>query len=258
MTEELPKPIKENEKLYRTEAIVIRRVNIGEADKILTLFTPSRGKIRAVAKGVRRTNSRMGGHVELFTQSRLLIAAGRNLDIITQTETINAFAPLRVQSNRLDHAFYAVELLDNLTEEFDPHPEVYTLLAETLLALNEGHDPNTTIRAYELHLLAQVGYRPQLQNCVRCTNPLEPVRNFFSPELGGALCPTCGDIEKRSLVLSVDALKVLRYLQRNEFASGPRLRLPAELRREMETVMRGYTRFLLEHDLKSAEYIYTP
>ncbi len=256
MTYEANNPQRENEKLYRTEAIVIRRINTGEADKILSLYTPTRGKIRAIAKGVRRTTSRMGGHVELFTQSRLLIASGRNLDIVTQTETINAFPQLRGDINLINHAFIVVEMLDKLTEEEDPNYAAYTLMVDALTALNEGHDPQTTLRAYELHLLDYVGYRPQLNQCVRCNNELKPVRNFFSPELGGALCPDCGKIERRSPVLSIDALKILRYLQRNPFASGPRLHLKPELRSEMEVVMGSYRDYLLERELKSAQYIH--
>jgi DNA repair protein RecO (recombination protein O) len=250
-------PHQENERLYRTEAVIIRRANMGEADRLLTVFTPARGKLRVVAKGVRRTTSRLGGHVGLFTQSRLLIAAGRNLDLVTQSEIINPYPQLLSDINRINHATYVVDLLNHLTEEEDPNLEIYRLLVDTLSAINNDQDPDTTVRAYELHLLAHLGYRPQLTSCVRCNNSLQPVRNYFSPEMGGALCPTCGGQEKRSLILSAEALKILRYLQRSEFTSVQRIRLKTELRREMAIVMQGYTRYLLERDLKSAEMIHT-
>lgn len=246
----------ENEKLYRTEAVVLRRTNIGEADRIMTVFTPTRGKLRVVAKGVRRTHSRLSGHVELFNQCNLMIATGRNLDIVTQSETIEAFRQLRADSNRLNYALYAAELLDGLTEEGQENYPLYKLLIETLTALNAGADPAVTLRAYELHALGFLGYRPQLENCARCNAELQPVLNYFSPEMGGVLCHNCGQIERRSSELSVNALKVMRYLQRNPFATGPRLRLEPELRRELEIVMRNYTRYLLERDLKSIELIH--
>ena len=246
----------ENERLYRTEAIVLRRTNVGEADKILTIYTPHRGKLRVVAKGVRRTTSRLGGYVELFTQARLLIAKGRNLDLVTQSEPVKIFRNIREDLDLWAYASYAVELLDRLTEENSENFPAYQLLSEAFESLNAGDDPNLTLRAYELHLLNYMGYRPQLQQCVRCNAELLPQTNFFSPELGGVLCPTCGQIERRSLELSVDALKVLRYLQRNAFANGPKLRLSDTLRRELEQVLRNYTRYLLERDLKSAEFIH--
>lgn len=249
--------LRENERLYRTEAVVLRRMNVGEADKILVIYTPTRGKLRVVAKGVRRTTSRLGGYVELFTQARVLIAKGRNLDIITQSEQVVVFRNLREDLNLFAYASYTAELLDRLTEDNSENFPAYQLLVETFTALNEGADPAITLRAYELHLLGYMGYRPQLQQCVRCNLELQPTVNYFSPELGGVLCKACGAIERRSVELSLDALKVLRYLQKNSFASGPKLRLSDILRRELEQVMRSYTRYLLERDLKSAEFIQT-
>lgn len=248
---------RENERLYRTEAIVLRRMNVGEADRILTVYTPTRGKMRVVAKGVRRTSSRLAGYIEQFTQTRLLIARGRNLDIITQSEPIKIFRNLS-EIGDLElwgHAVYAVQLLDKLTEDGLENFPAYQLLSETLEALNAGENPRVIMRAYELHMLGYMGYRPQLQQCVRCQSELQPIVNYFSPELGGVLCANCGQIERRSVELSVDALKVLRYLQRNPFASGPKLRLTNSLSREIEQAMHSYTRYLLERDLKTAEFI---
>ncbi len=246
----------ENEKLYRTEAIVIRRINFGESDKILTVYTPSRGKLRLLAKGVRRTTSRMGGHLELFMQCKLLVAKGRNLDLITQSETVSVFPLLRNNLNLIAYAWQAVELLDRLTEEELENYPVFSLLSEFLKLLEAGSEPIITSRAYELHLLGDLGYRPQLFRCVRCNNELQPVVNFFSPELGGVLCPDCGSVERRSLEVSVDALKSLRYLQKSNFGIGPTLRLNADLRSQLEHLMRSYTRYLLERDLKSAEFVH--
>ena len=210
----------ENEKLYRTEAVVIRRVNIGEADKILTVFTPTRGKLSLVAKGVRRTQSRLSGHVELFNQCNLMVASGRNLDIITQSETIDVFSDLRNDPTRLTYALYVAELLDKLTEEAEENYPLYKLLVETLKELNAGADPGITMRAYEIHTLGYLGYRPQLEKCVRCNAELRPTLNYFSPELGGVICNACGQIERRSSELSVDALKVMRHLQKTPLEPG--------------------------------------
>jgi DNA repair protein RecO (recombination protein O) len=104
------------ERLYRTEAIVIKRSDFFEADRLLTLYTPKLGKIRAIAKGVRKPTSRKSGHVELFTHSQLLIAKGRNLDIVTQAETVHAFRSLREDLLRTTYAFYGAELLDLFVE----------------------------------------------------------------------------------------------------------------------------------------------
>jgi DNA repair protein RecO (recombination protein O) len=249
-------PQKENEKLYRTDALIIKMNEVGEADKILTLYTPSRGKLRAIAKGVRRTSSRLSGNVQLFTQTRLLIAAGRNLDIVTQSQPLNFFKELQNNHSRLLHAYYVLELLDKLTEEANPNHLMYELTVECLEALDKGINPDTIVRTYELKLLDLAGYRPQLQKCVRCEQAILPGKNFFSTELGGVICPECSKIERNCVEISVDALKALRYLQKQGSLKAPALRLSPELRREVELTLRGFTRYILERDLRSAEFIH--
>ena len=105
------------ERLYRVQAIVLKRTDYGEADRLLTLFTPDLGKMRAIAKGVRKPSSRKSGHVELFTHSALLLAKGRHLDIVTQADTIDAFMPLRENLERVGYAYYLAELVDRFSEE---------------------------------------------------------------------------------------------------------------------------------------------
>src|SRR6266508_2247180 len=106
------------DRIYRTEAVIIRRSDFGEADRLLTLITPL-GKRRVVAKGARKTTSRLAGHIELFTHASLLLAVGRNLDIITQSMILHGFDQLRGDLRRIGAAYYAAELIDRLTEEAD-------------------------------------------------------------------------------------------------------------------------------------------
>ena len=120
------------ERLYRAEAIVLRRMNLGEADRLLTLYTPEWGKIRVLAKGVRKPTSRKAGHLELFTHSRLLIAKGRSLDIVTQAETITPFLLLRKDLIRTSYAYYVAELVDRFLEEGEESPALFRLLLESL------------------------------------------------------------------------------------------------------------------------------
>ena len=104
-------------RLYRTESIVLRRQDLGEADRIVTVFTPAQGKLRAIAKGVRRPGSKKAGHVEPFTRNSLLVAKGRELDIITQAETLDAYPSLRQDLDRLGQAAYVIELVDRFAVE---------------------------------------------------------------------------------------------------------------------------------------------
>src|SRR5438105_5356008 len=173
------------EHLYKSEALIIKRINLGEADKILTIFTPNFGKLRVVAKGVRKVTSRLAGHVQLFTRSQMLLAKGRNLDIVTQSETIDAYRPLHDDLHRIARASYAAELLDKMTPDALEIYPAYKLSVETLQLISTDPDPDRVLRWFEMQLLGYLGYAPELNSCVECRNEIAPVVNSFSAALGG-------------------------------------------------------------------------
>ena len=242
-------------KVYKTEAIIIRQARLGEADEIITLFTPNLGKLRAVAKGARRPRSKLGGHLEPLTHSALMLAQGQTLDIITQGQTINSFMALRQDLWRTTCALYAAELVDQFTEERAESYPIYKLLLETLGRLEKEPNPELALRHFELRLLDVLGYRPELHTCLRCQKPLEPTTNCFSASGGGVLCPGCSASEPVVRPISVNALKVLRFLQAQDFPAASRLRLEPELAIEVESILREYIRYLLEREVKSVAFM---
>jgi DNA repair protein RecO (recombination protein O) len=240
---------------YKTEAIVLKRTDLGEADSIITLYTPNMGKIRAVAKGVRRPKSKLGGHLDLLTRSALLLAQGQNLDIITQSQTIDSFLPVRSDLNLIGSAIYMAELLDQFTaEQVESYP-VYILLNNDLLWLCEASNPELVLRHFEIQLLSHMGYQPELYSCLGCNSRLMPHRNTFSASSGGILCPECSRNEQASHSVSVEAIKVMRFLLENNQASASRLRVSVDLSREIEQLLRWYIRYILERDIKSLEFL---
>jgi len=253
-----------SERVYRTQAIILKRSDFFEADRLLTLYTPDRGKMRAIAKGIRKPTSRKGGHLELFTHSQLLVAKGMNLDIITQAEIIEPFLPLREDLLRTSYACYVSELLDQIAEENIPNPRLFFLLRDTLGWLSESEDLALTTRFYELRLLGLTGYQPQLFHCVRCRALLEPNgRFFFSPMEGGGLCEHCGlsspgeARQRGAMPLSLPALKVLRFFQTREYELCRRVHIRPALHAELERVMYRYITFILERNLKSVGFLNT-
>ncbi len=242
-------------RVYHTEAIIIGRTNLGEADRILTLYTRDLGKIRAVAKGVRRPQSKLGGHVELLTHSRLMLARGRNLDIVTQAQTITNFLPLKENLERAASGLYVAELVDAFTAERAEDPGLFDLLLDILNHLAHSPRMHIVLRYSELQLLSQVGYRPELYRCGDCKALLQPRTNFFSPSHGGVLCHSCGYHEPQARPLSLNALKVLRFWQDCDFTVAEKIRLDAELAAELEAVLQDYIRFLLERQLKSVTWL---
>jgi DNA repair protein RecO (recombination protein O) len=244
-------------RVYKTQAIVLRQRKLGEADKIVTLYASHHGKIDAVAKGVRRTKSRLAGHLEPLTLGSYLLAEGRDLDIVTQAETVDAFPALRADLERISRGLYCAELVDRLTPERSEGAPIFRLLQETLGYLNASQEYETATRRFELRLLGELGYQPSLIECAACGIRLEPIANFWSSDAGGAVCPSCSDDSLRLAPLSVNALKMLRLLQRSAYEEAARVRLSAALASELETCLGDYVRYVLEREVRSAGFVET-
>jgi len=242
---------------YQTEAIIIKKTRLGEADSILTLYTPHLGKIQGFAKSLRKPKSKLAGHLELLTHSMVSLARGRNLDTITGSQTINSFLPLKSDLWLTSCALYSIELVNQFTADHVENNQLFQLLLETLGQLCHAGDNELTMRYFELHLLDMVGYRPQLRECISCHMPLKPTRNLFCSNSGGMLCPGCGQRQSMAYPLSVNAQKVLRLFQDSDYSTANRLKISRELSHELETVLRCYLKYLLERDVKSSAWLDT-
>ncbi|MFQ5611790.1 MAG: DNA repair protein RecO [Anaerolineae bacterium] len=245
------------ERLYRTEGLVLRRTDFGEADRLLTVFTPDLGKLRLIAKGARKTKSRKAGHIELFTHTALLVAKGRNLDIISQAESLESFRPLREDLGRISYAYYVVELLDRFIEEGDENFPLFELALRTVARLSDEAAENLflALRYFELHLLGLTGFQPQLHFCVACGNPLQPVTNYFQVADGGVLCPKDGEARAHAEPLLVATLKVLRFLQTEAWPRVKGLQLTPATGEKVEKTLQRYITYLLERKLKSTDFL---
>ncbi|MFH1031382.1 MAG: DNA repair protein RecO [Chloroflexota bacterium] len=239
---------------YQTEAIIIKKTKLGEADRILTLYTPDLGKIQAKARGVRRPRSKLAGHLELLTHSVVSLARGRTLDTVTGSQTIDSFLNLKSDLNLTAYALYTAELVNQFTVEDVENRSLFNLLLETMEHLVQNDNKDLVLRFFELKLLNTAGYRPQLQQCVSCRQTLKPEVNYFCAGAGGVQCPDCHQIEY-SRPISVNALKVLRVLQDGDWTLVARLKIDAELADELQTVMRYYLGYLLEREIKSATWL---
>ncbi len=228
-------------------------MDLGEADRILTLYTQDQGKLRAVAKGVRRTTSRSAGHLELFTHADALLAVGRELDVISQVDTLDAFRAVREDLVLTSHAYYLAELVDRLTEDRMENAAIYDALLDGFGALEGGREPRLVVVAFLLRLLHALGYRPELTECVGCRTPIQPGENEFSAHLGGALCPECGPREMSARPIATETLKVLRHFQR----TGGRqfVNVPDGVSREAELLLREYAQGIVERELRTPALI---
>lgn len=248
-------PTMANDRLYRTDAIILRRTDFGEADRLLTVFTPERGKLRLLAKGARKITSRKAGHVELFMLTDMLVAQGRTWDIVSQAEIVEPYRALREDLDKTSQAYYLAELVDHFTEEYDANAPLFELLALTLARLNHIDDPYLTLRYFEMHLLSLTGFQPQLHFCVVSGEALEPVENYFHIAQGGVMRPEYGQTRPNAEPLPLAALKVLRFLQTESWEKAAKLRLTAPTRQQVEKLLLNYITFLLERRLRSVEFL---
>ncbi len=245
----------DRERSFRVEALVLRHQDWGEADRMITIYTLEMGKVRAIAKGARKPRSRKAGHLEPFTRSGLLLARGREILIVTQAETIEAYTPLHEDLLRTTYAAYVVELLDRFTLEEGENRSLFYLLADTLGRLAISTLPELALRYYEIRLLDLVGFRPQLFRCIGCGKEIQAVDQYFSANQGGVLCPVCGQGKSGMRPVSINALKYLRHFQRSAFAEAGRAVLSPTVNREMEDLMQHYMTYLLERSLNTPAFL---
>ena len=241
---------------FRAEAIVLNHRDWGEADRLVTLYTRQRGKIRAVAKGARKPRSRKGGHLQPFTQITIQLARARGPFIITQVETLEAYLPLREDLNLTGNASYLVELLDRFSyDEEEANSALFRLLGDSLSRLARGDDTWVVVRYYEMRLLDFLGFRPQLFECANCGEEIKAEDQDFSAAQGGILCPNCGTDQSSVRPIKVEVLKYLRHFQRSSYAEARRADPNPKIQAKVENLMQFYLTYLLERGLNSPRFL---
>ena len=220
----------------RTTAVVTSRFRYGEADRVLTLLSPERGKFKAIAKGVRKPSSRLGGGVEPFAELHLALAAGKTFDVVTQVQPSRAWLALRSRLGSSAVAWYAAELVERATNEEQPEPALYDLLLRAWDLLESGAADLLVARWTELGALDATGHGPELDACLDCGRPpIEGEELRWDAAGGGIRCAAHGE----AAPLSSDALRLLRALRRFDPGQLAALRLPEGPLREVDRTLRA-------------------
>ncbi len=240
---------------YHCEALTLKKVPMGEADLLVTLYTRERGKVRAMARGARRSNSKLVGHFEPLTQVKLSLAQGRNLDYVTQAQVLDGFGSLKGNLGAITKGLYLAELVDGFGSEANPNQPLYRLVIDALQAIEADPDSDLPLRFFELHLLQVSGLMPELYRCVECRNSLTPGCHRFSPNLGGTVCLDCNPTDARLRPLSLRALKVLRLLHRTRMAELPTLIMNAALGRELRALLSITIQYWLDKEIQSNSFM---
>jgi DNA repair protein RecO (recombination protein O) len=241
---------------YTTEAIVLSRFDFGEADRILTLITPGAGKLKAIAKGIRRPTSRLGGSLEPFAELNVALARGRTFEVVTQVSVGHAWLNLRDSLESAATAWYLAELADRSLEERHAAAPVYSLLKHAYGLLDAGMAPSRVARWFEMHLADELGMRPEVDRCAECDRMLDAEGRFrWVPQLGGVVCDRCPGPGHDRSGLSLDGLKLLKAYQRLDIEAIAALRLAAVAEREVEAAMRDFIRHALEREARSLAFL---
>jgi DNA repair protein RecO (recombination protein O) len=243
-------------RVLRTQAIILRRSDLGEADRLLTLFTPEYGKVRAVAKGVRRPTAKAAGHVELYSLVDMVLARGRDLFIVSQVELVEPYLLLHEHLHRIGYASLFAELVDRFAVDEQENQRAFDLLVTGLGWLcEEKVDLKLASRYFELRLLETMGYGLSLFKCAVGGEPLEPEDQHFSVASGGVVCSGHVAPYERYIPLPLPTFKALRHFTRASWKQICQLALNQEQHRTLETILHSTLIYLLEQRLQSADFL---
>ncbi|MCE5197631.1 DNA repair protein RecO [bacterium] len=240
---------------YCADSIVLRRIDLGEKDRIITIYAREQGKLSAVAKGARRPGSKLAGASEPLTYARLFLSTGRDIDVLTQAEIRESFTGIKQNISTVAYGIYLLELLSSFVDERQPNPELFDTLLSSLYVLESGADPEITARYFELQLLIDLGYEPHFDRCLRCDKPIGREKVAFSPALGGIVCPECGVPPADAIWVPGAATTYARALRNIEPQKIKDLKFPPAALRDLGLMLKWHIRYRLEYDLRSTDFI---
>ncbi len=242
-------------KLYKTEGIILKKTNFGEADLILTVLTKDIGKISILAKGARRPQSRFGGRLELFLWVRLLLVVSRSgLDIISEVTVLRYFRKIRDNLTKTGLAFYLAELVDKFLPPKEENYKVFKLLVKIFSLINQREVSFVLIHYFEIRLVELLGFKPEFRYCIGCSKLLQKESCYFSFE-GGIVCCKCQNKVSRKVKISSSTLKFLRVLECDDLNLILKLKLPPAILYEASKILINYLEFITERRLKSKKFL---
>jgi DNA repair protein RecO (recombination protein O) len=264
----------------KTEAIVIKTVNLREADRIITFFSRDYGKMQGIAKSVRKIKSRYGGKLELFTRVNVILFqkletmqsngfhGPHPLLPITQVDVVESFLQLKTDFNRIVGASYIAEFLNRVFEEYDnTHKGVYPLVCETFQTLCVAKNIRNILPAFEVKLLTHLGYTPVLDRCAACKKPIQPppqnqqnaarmtIPLGFSSATGGVLCQRCRPLKKDHIPVSWLAIYLLRQFLTTHMRQVPTLTMSKEVHQHIKTLLTNYFQYHVGIVLKTESFV---
>lgn len=241
--------------VYSAEAVILRKVDFGEADRIFTLFTLERGKVPAIAKSVRKPKSRMSGQLDIYAHGQMMLAEGRSMDVVTQFRRITRVDNLISDLARSAAAAVVVEVADKVLEERHPQPELFALVTTALGDLADASiEPRLELADFLMRVLKELGYAPQLEECARCGGRLGEQGMGFSPIAGGVTCSACNLSFGVAPRISARTVKILRVLASGDRGLFFKLAVDDDDLVAVERALEAQLEHHLDRQLKSIEF----
>lgn len=239
---------------YKTNGIVIKRQDFSEADRILTIFTERFGKVKAIARGVRKITARLAGSLEPFMLVDLQLQEGKTFYIITGASIINNFHQIHSNLRKMADAFYIGELIDKFESEHQKSEQVFKTLVDSLRVLDGSKKNNLILRAFEVRLLHLAGYLGDLNECLHCKKKIIPGNNNWDGEEGGLICANCQKEFHHGRAVSDNLIKLLKLFAKGDLKLAINIKTNFELE-EAVAILSPYLRNVLESDIKSERFL---
>ena len=241
---------------HAAEGIILRKYYVRETSYLLVVYTKEFGKIRGVIKGVRGPYPQFAGNFEVITKAKLLFYKKKKklLDLITQCEATDYFLPVKKDIERLTYAHYFIELIDTVTGDYVPDEELYGILDESLRMLGSGSSPKRISRIFELKVLGEVGFSPQVAECVLCSGPIEK-NVYFSAVSGGVLCAECARKDPSKVPISLGTAKFMHKIQNTDIRKTEHIKVSREVGKETERVLKNFVQFQVNRQIKSLKFL---
>ena len=243
---------------FKTSAIVIKTLDYGESDRIITLYTSDFGKIKGIAKGAKRSRRRFSNALELFTHSRLIFFDKRESGLvrIEGCDIVSTFPAIREDIRKIAFGSYFAELVDEMTAEREANPDLFTMLGIFLSLLSDGEAETQILRVFEIRLLSLLGYQPELSRCLRCNEPFEHgEETLFSVKMGGVLCERCSHGYIDLIPVSLGTARILHVAMEMDVSKVGRLKFSKQALSEAEAILSTFIQYHINKELKSKKFL---
>jgi DNA repair protein RecO (recombination protein O) len=242
---------------YSIEAVVVRASDFGEADRLITLLTPFRGLVRAVARGARKQKSRLGGNVDLLRYIKVSVSEGRSsLHSVSQAESLSTLRGLHSGLEKMSTGLYLAEIAERFSVEGGSNPALFNQLVHMLQVLDAEPLHPLMARWFEVQVLRINGFLPEIGACVDCGDALEPANHVFSPVRGGLVCPDCRASESDVLLsASLNTIKLMRHMVRAQWDAVRPLECTEDALRQVARVMREHMHYVLDRNVRSSAFM---